>query len=159
MITLFDVIIPLGILLAMLFSKMPIKGAIAFCGICSLSLIWMDYATTGWAYYYFALIVELWAFAVFLLTSRRLEKRENRMFFRAMAGFFLLSFGATALFTFELLYFSQSLISSHTDYVGISHLIALGHVGFMMAYSDGIRNFTRSVIDTVFRGRVDNTHA
>lgn len=158
MITLFDVILPLGILLAMLFSKMPIKGAIAFCGVCSLSLIMMDYATTGWAYYYFALVVELGAFMAFLLTSRKLEKRQDRMFFRAMAGFFMLSFGVTALFTFEILYYSQSLISSHTDYVGISHLIALTHVGFMMAYSDGIRTYTRSVIDTVLRVRVYNTH-
>jgi len=158
MITLFDVILPLAILLAMLLSKMPIRGAIAFCGITSLTLISLDYLLTGWLYYYVSLMVEFGAFLVLLVSARKLEKREDRMFFRAMAGFFLLSNACTALFSLEILFYSQSLISSHADYVRISHLIALGHVGFMMAYSDGIRNFAGNIRNSLitYRGSFTN---
>jgi len=143
MITLLDVVIPLGILLAMLLSQQPKKTAIALCGIISVTLTAVDYFTGGWIYYYCAIVIEFAAFLLLMVSGRYFKKFEDRVFFRALSAFFLVSAGITAAFTFEY-------IAAHKDYVFVSHSVALAHVAFMLGFSDGIRKLARDIRHSLF---------
>lgn len=152
----FDIVIPLGILLAMLFSSMPKKAAMAVCLYASLAMIIIDLKAPEsglslWFYYYSSCFIEFTAFVGFLYFARYQRLREDRMFFRAMSGFFLLSTAVTWIFIYDY-------ILAYSTYALISHFVAVIHMGFMMAYSDGIRILIGNWRDTLVgnRGRAVN---
>jgi hypothetical protein len=100
----------------------------------------IDALFEGWIFYYAALAIEFSAFALILTLARELKRREDRMFYRVVSGFVLGSTVITAAFTFDY-------IAAYADYVLLAHGAALAHVSFMMAFSDGSRNFIRGIRD------------
>ncbi len=130
------------ILLACWASSMPARGAIAICGFSHLLLSAID-GLAPELFYYAALVIEMTAVAILFYFSRLLYGWKDRMFFRGMAAFLLLSFGVTTVFTFDRFYYAQTIINSHSDYASISLGIAFAHVSFMLVCSDGIGNLFR----------------
>jgi len=141
MITPFDGLIFIAILLALLLSDQPKRAAVALCTIALVLMIALDSLIKGWAFYYLAVFIEVSAALILMnVANTKLRIRENRMYFRALAAFFLISGGIALAFITDL-------IVAHRDYVFYSHAIAVAHVAFMVVYSDGTRNALGTLAD------------
>lgn len=140
MVTEYDVYLNLAILFAMFLSLQPKKGAIAFIAICSGIMTLVDvYADNIMVYYYTNFFIEITAATCFLILARRLKSKHDRFFFRAMAGFFLLSYLVTYLFIYH------PPVLAFDNYKFYSRCVAIGHVLFMLGFSDGIRGLIRTL--------------
>lgn len=132
MITGFDIVIFLGILLAMLFSKWPKQFAIAVCAIVQLLLIEANYFIPGAPWYPFAYAVEGTALVALLLYSFTFTEANDRRFFRLMAYMLLGSIIVTWTYTLN--------VTPYWVYFQMSHAVAMLHVALMLGAADGIRD-------------------
>ena len=149
MITAFDAYLFIAILLALAMTREPKKIAVLACVFVLGSIIAMDaILEPGWTFYYAATCIEITAAFAMIFAARAQERRENRMYFRAMGAFF----GLSALVTFGLIIDVLSFIL----YLSGSHVVAFGHVTFMLVFSDGIRNFVQDIRDYLSIG---NNHS
>ena len=140
-----DIIIPLGILLAMLLSNEPKKSAIAVIIFISLSIIAIDYFVTGWITLYLASIIESSGAIGLIIAARYLAEFKDRIFFRLMGLLLLLSSGVAGAFIFGY--------TAHSNYVFISEVVAVIHLITMLSLSDGIRNFAGNMRDSLITSR------
>ena len=136
MIELIDVLLPLGILLAMLLSLEPKRSVIAFSCICTMVMITIDYLCyigilDPWTFFYSAWGIEFTAFIGLFLVARRLTKLSDRFFTRLMGAFFFLSCIVTVLRIIK--------VTTHPEYVLIAEFVATLHVLAMLGFSDGFR--------------------
>ena len=138
MTTPFDAFVFIGILLCMLFSSEPKKSAIARVLYLALIIRGLDYFFDGWLVMNLVSIVESMGAILLLSYARSLAKRIDRVFFRMMSAFLLMSAATVPLYRYDFIYL-------HADYVAISHAIALCHLAFMGIYSDGIRLVIRNL--------------
>lgn len=128
----FDVFVFLAILLAMLLSRQPKRTAVALCALVTVVLMAIDHFSSGWIYYYSAIVIEFSALVVLLALARRYKKYQDRLFFRIMAAFLWGSTLVSVLFTFGY-------ITEHSAYYEYASMVAFMHVVFMLVYSDGFR--------------------
>jgi len=131
-ITGFDIGLFLAVLLAMWVSKRPKQFAVEICAITLMTLIAADYVMDGVDFYYFALTTEGAAFTILMVIAVSLPVWSDRFFFRLMAAMFLVSCLVTWMYLYDW--------TTHSLYVGLSHAVALLHVGIMLGYADGVRN-------------------
>lgn len=156
MITFFDGFLLVGILAAMLLSSEPKKSAISLVLLICAVVTLIDYLFNGWIVMYLTSIMESMAAMTLISYSRRLVDAKDRLFFYMMSAFLLVSAATVVvcrvLYRFEIDYL-------HSDYVMISHAIALSHLFMMISFSDGIGSAIRNLRDTfsIHRGRVPNS--
>jgi len=149
MITAFDAYLFIAILLALAMTREPKKIAVLACVFVLGSIIAMDaILEPGWTFYYAATCVEITAAFAMIFAARAQERRENRMYFRAMGAFF----GLSVLVTFGLI----MNVVSFSSYLSMSHAVAFGHVTFMLGFSDGVGNGIQNLRDYLSRG---NNHS
>ena len=146
MITPFDALIFAGILISMLMSSEPKKWAIAVVLYISLIIIGMDFFFDGWVVMHLVSIIESMGAILLFSYARKLEKYKDRVFFRMMSAFLLASAATVPLYKYSINFEPR-------DYVNLSHAIALCHLTFMVAYSDGFRNVARNFRDYLFDHR------
>ena len=144
MITLFDVVAPIMILLAMQLSTMPKKAAIAICLLVSASITFADYFLGGTLAYYVFIILEFVGFIALLVSTRIIKEPRDRNYYRLMASMLLISLSITWAYLFDWIVFSSYLLLWKTA--------AIGHIGIMLGMSDGIRNFGRDWTAYLDRG-------
>ena len=140
MITAFDAYLFITILLALALTKEPKKIAVLACVFVLGSIMALNvYLEPGWPFYYAATLIEITASFAMILGARVQVKRANRMYFRAMGAFFGLSVLVTFGLIMDVLPFSS--------YLNMSHIVAFGHVTFMLGFSDGIGNAIQNIRD------------
>ena len=143
MITPFDALIAVGILVAMLLSSEPKKSAIAAVLYASLTIIGLDYFFDGWIVMNLASMVESMCAILLLNYARRLEYKKDRIFFHMMSTFMLMSAATVPLYSYDIIVLPG-------DYVSLSHAIALAHLTFMVTFSDGFRIVARNMRNNIF---------
>lgn len=149
MIAPFDAYLFIAILLALAMTREPKKIAVLACVFVLGSIIAMDaILEPGWTFYYAATCVEITAAFAMIFAARAQERRENRMYFRAMGAFF----GLSVLVTFGLI----MNVLPFSSYLSMSHAVAFSHVTFMLGFSDGIGNAIQNIRDYLSRS---NNHS
>ena len=143
MITPFDACLLVGILVAMLLSSEPKKSAIAGVLIIASLGIALDYLFDGWVVMNLASIIESMGAILLFTYARKLEKYKDRVFFRMMSAFLFASAATVPLYRWNV-------NVEPRDYVNLSHAVAISHLTFMVAYSDGIRNVARNFRSYIF---------
>jgi len=128
MISYFDVIAYIFILLAMLLSKQPKKSIIAFCAICFVIMTGADWLASkgwadGWAFFYTAFIVEFVAVILLLFWARMLPVKSDRSFIYLMCIFFAMSYA---------IQFRRFIGWDHSDYVFVARLVSGLHILVML---------------------------
>ena len=144
MITMFDAVAPILILLAMALSTQPKQTAIGICALVSVSITFVDYFVSGTPQYYMFMGIEFTAFWVLLGSTHFLKDGKNRNYFRLMASMLLLSLLGTWVYLTDAVVFSTYLL--------LWKAIAVTHIGIMLVYSDGIRLAGNRLAD-MYRGR------
>jgi peptidoglycan/LPS O-acetylase OafA/YrhL len=125
-------------------TREPKKIAVLACVGLLGSLIALDAVVEpGWTFFYASVCIELAAAFTMIFAARVQKKRENRMYFRAISAFF----GLSVLVTFGLIID----VLSFSLYLSGSHVVAFGHVTFMLVFSDGIRNCIQDIRDHLSR--------
>lgn len=149
MITLFDTMLALGILLAMFLSEHPKKAVVAFIVLIHLSITTMDYFLTGWIEYYIASMSESIGAAVIIFCTRFARNATEKAFFWINSAFLLLSASIVPLFKYDIILY-------HSDYVYLSQMVAFLHLTALLWFADGTRNIVRSTYDLFhsIRGRL-----
>jgi len=148
MITAFDAYLFIAILLALAMTREPKKIAVLACVFVLGSIIAMDaILEPGWTFYYAATCIEITAAFAMIFAARVQERRENRMYFRAMGAFFGLSVLVTFGLIMDVLPFSS--------YLSMSHAVAFSHVTFMLGFSDGLGNAIQNIRDYLSRSNND----
>ena len=142
MITPFDALLPVGILLALLLSAEPKRTAISIVILAALSITVYDSMFDGLVPYYLSVMTESIAGIVLLLMSRRLF--HGKTYFHWMAVLLFASTMTTVLYIYDIR-------PLHTDYVASSQAIAFTHLVFMIILSDGVRNVLGAIGDRAGR--------
>ena len=139
---LFDMVIFLGCLLAMLLSSPPKKFAISVClgvsllGICINTADLHEFITIRMSYS-LAGIVEILSALGLILYSRWVIRFRDRFFFMLMAMLLLISAALNVIFIPIYLYTDFLIFGM---YQAAFYSIATLHVLVMLGYSDGIRS-------------------
>lgn len=137
--SLFNVVVFIGVLLAIAISKMPKQLAIAIAAFVSLGNMGLIQLIGQGDYYYYALIcLELLGASLTIDIAQNLDKDSDFTFFYMMA--FMFTVAAIAHATYLAL--PSSLVGD--QYAAYTHLwrtIAVVHVCLMLWWSDGRRDF------------------
>lgn len=142
MITHFDIIVSILILIVMWKTTMPKQVVIGLVGLCAASVTLYDHFLDGWTPYYLGSITETIAAIAIIRYSRDL--RHDKPFFHLMAFLLLMSSFLSMLFKYDV-------IVAHSDYVAASQSLAMVHVALMIIYSDGLRGLIGSISDGASR--------
>jgi len=140
MITPFDALLPVGILLALLLSAEPKRTAISIVILATLAITFYDYMFDGLLPYQLAVITESIAGIFLVAMSKRIF--HSKLFFYAMSLLLFSSATVTTLYIYDF-------ILLHTDYVTASQTIAFSHLVVMLTFSDGVHNFVGSLHDRI----------
>lgn len=144
MVTPFDAMLAVGILLAMFLSEMPKKAVVAFIVLVHLSITTMDHFLTGWIEYYIASMTESIGAMLIIFCTRYARNATERGYFLLNAAFLLLSAAIVPLFKYDLIVY-------HSDYLFYSQMVAFFHLASLLALADGTRNLVRTINDSVHR--------
>jgi len=142
----FDAFVFIGLLVAMYLSSEPKKTSIAVVAYVALIIRALDYFFDGWIVMNMVSITESLGAILLLSYASTLKHHKDRVFFRMMSVFLLVSAATVPLYRYDIIYL-------HGDYVAISHAIALTHLTFMMIFSDGIGIVARNLRNNLFTHR------
>lgn len=137
MVTHFDIAIFLGVLLAMLLSRMPKQFAMSVALICSLGIMGANYLIGAGDYLFWAIIgIEVLSALVLIKTLPRLQY-SDRFFYRLMSGMFLIAAAVHVVY-----------LATPLTFVAYTHVwqsVAVAHVLLMTGNADGIGSLVRDI--------------
>lgn len=137
MITLFDIWIFLGILLAMGISKMPKQYAMAVSLYASMAIMGVNKVIGSGDYLYWAIIgIESLCALLLIDFIRQLDRHSDRFFFRLMAGMFCVAVLVHLACLTHIVPFAV--------YTHLWQAVAILHLAIMIWYADGPRSLIGS---------------
>lgn len=136
----YDILVPLGILLALLGSRMPKRAAIAVCMLAELMMVGINWLTVVQHefplnfFYHAQPWIETSAAAILVVWAQRYHG-SDRAFFRLMAGLLLISSAIS------MVYIHTDM--THARYVVMERDVAAVHVAAMLGMSDALGSCIR----------------
>lgn len=141
--TSFDGVVFLLILMAAVFSREPKKFAISVICIALSGVVISSIYLEGMVAYYVAAMIESTAAVVIMMYGKLLDK-SDRIYFRTMASFLVVSSLITIAFPLDI-------IVLHASYALYSEAITIAHIIAILIMSDGVKNGLGIVRDFILR--------